>query len=436
MSTLRPYQAAAVDAIRRAWLAGARRPLLVSPTGSGKTRMMCAVVEGAMRKGRRVLWLAHRTELVSQAAAQLTALGVEHGVVQGQRNTNPTAPMQVCSVATLSRRGEAPDRISVVLLDEAHHATAGTWRAVVGCYPDLELVLGATATPQRGDGTPLGDVFDHLHPATTVRELQRAGFLVPVNVVAPAALQDHLAMPVLDAYRRLVPGSRALVFCGSVDEAEAHAGVFRAQGIPAASVDGTTHTRDRARMLADFKSGKLQALFNVFCLTEGTDLPPTDAVIIARGCSVWAAWIQMIGRGLRPAPGKSKCTVVDLRGFVHVHGLPDDDRVLRLQGSASSAVDQLPALASCKGCGACFRYGPPACPRCGWAAPPRPRQRVKPSEMSRVSEVKLASFGEKRAAFEALCEQARARGYKPAWVGMKFKSRFGHWPPWPVARAS
>lgn len=422
--TLRPYQARAIDAVRKAYLEGARRILLVAPTGAGKTRMMAEIALGAVRKGGRVLWVTHRVELVEQASAALEALGIACGVILAGRDPTPDAVVQVCSVQTLTARGEAPDDVSVICLDEAHHATAGTWRAIVEAYPGIRMVIGATATPERGD-RPLGDVFDRLVVACTVRDLQELGALVPCDIIRPPSALDGLAEKPVEAYRRFVNGQRAIVFASNVAHAEALAQQFAAVGIPAACVHGNTPTRQRKEILEGLASGRIRVVTNPQVLTEGFDCPALEAVIMARGCSAWCTWIQCIGRGLRPFPGKTKCTVLDLRGAVYQHGFPEDEREFSLTGTASKAVADLPALVSCSSCGATFRCGPSRCPRCGRAAPPPPMPKLTRAPLGRHV---VAPPKEREAYFDELRKTARERGYRDGWIGAKFRARYGVWP--------
>lgn len=432
---MRPYQARAVQAVKRAWIEGARAILLVSPTGSGKTSCGVGIVEGAVAKGRRVLWLAHRRELIAQASERLDRVGcTHHGVVlAGHQRNNPLFPIQVASVQTLTARGNAPPA-DILVIDEAHHATAATYRDIARAYPGA-TIIGLTATPERADRSPLGDVFDSMVVAIQVRELVGEGHLVPVHTIAPAKFLDALAEDPVAAYLRLVPGKRALVFAASIAHARDLTGRFRMAGIPSECVEGTTKTTEREGALERLARGETLVLVNVFCLTEGTDVPAIESVIIARGCSAWSAWVQMGGRGLRPSPstGKTTCTLIDLRGHVHVHGMLDDPREFSLEGKASQAATGLVPLRMCRGCGATFRTAP-VCPRCGAAQPPPDPPKVKRAAIAPVTQAVVASHAVKRAFFDQLVNEARERGYKPKYVGVRFQQRFGHWPFWSMPK--
>lgn len=437
---LRGYQTAAVAGVRERWRAGARRILLVMPTGSGKTLTAVSVVGAAMQKGRVVLWLTHRDELVRQASASLSDLGIDHGIVQAGKPRRTDLPMQVASVQTLARRGERPEGVNVIVIDEAHHVTARTWRSILDAYPGLELVLGLTATPQRGDGTPLGDVFQAMVVATSVAALQAAGSLVPCRVFAPADETDKLSEDPVVAYQRLATGRRAIVFAANVPEAHRLTEAFSARGISAACVEGGTDPDERRLALERLATGQLRVVVNVFCLTEGADIPAVECVIIARGCSTDAAWMQSIGRGLRPSPatGKRDCIVIDLRGCVHAHGLPEDARVFSLAGKASklatSEAEPLPACVCCRACLTWHRGGARPCPACGAMLPKPPPPRVSKREIALVTSTKRAENAAAKGApmWLAWCEhvqKCRARGMEPGKiVGAWFRITGRHAP--------
>ena len=436
---LRPYQERSVAAVKGAFRAGARRIVLVAPTGAGKTVMGVAVVSGALAKGRRVLWLAHRRELVGQASARLDLVGATaHGVLlAGHPRANPTAPIQVASVQTLTVRGSsALPPADIIILDEAHHAVAATWRELAAAYPNAEMVLGLTATPERGDRTPLGDVFQALVAEIRMRELLDGGFLVPCDVIAPAAPQDELAEDPLDALAKHAPGRPAILFGSSVAHAQELAAAARRRGLRAECVDGATATDKREAALAAFAAGRLDLITNVFVLTEGFDAPRAEVCILARGCSATGTYLQMVGRVLRPSPatGKRRAMLIDLRGLVHVHGMPDDERTYSLTGRAirsSGTAEDVAPLRQCQACGATFRWAP-ECPRCGARQPPRPAPRVKRAPLAAVTAAQIVPMAAKRAHFDALAKTCRERRYSPKWVGVQFKQRFGHWPPWPM----
>lgn len=443
---LRGYQRRAIEELRARFVDGYTRLLLVLPTGGGKTKTACALLDTAQRvRGRKCLWLVHRRELVDQASAALSEVGVRHGVILAGRRTRSDLPMQVASVQTLTARGEAPDGMDVVVVDEAHHATNATYRAILGCYPNVELVLGLTATPERGDGTALGDAgFDGLVVGASVLDLVdlwratggREG-LVPCRVRAPKASQDARAADPAELTARLVlAGKRPVVFARDVADAERIcAGANdRLRGTMVENavvcVDGKIPKDIRRERLARLADGCARAVVNVLVLTEGWDLPVMDTVVLASNVSVWAAWLQKIGRGMRPAPGKSSCEVYDLHGAVHSLGLPDDPHEFSLVGRpVRDPAEAPPSIRSCPACLSVSRSLEAGCPFCGALLPPRPAPKLRGAALVDVNRARPA--GKKYEKWLELCAEARAKGWKDKAALMRFKGIFGHAPPWP-----
>lgn len=447
------HQLRTLASTRRAYLEGARRICVVVPTGGGKTWIGSAVVDGGISKGRRVLWLAHREELVDQAAASLSRLGVPHGLIKAGRAANPTAPIQVASVQTLTARPESLPPADLIVADETHHAVATTWRALLGRYPSPELVLGLTATPERGDRKPLGEssggIYQKLVAVTSVAELQRtrrpdgATILVPCRVVGPKEHQRELWKTPIDGLLDHAMGPngrlrRTVLFAGSVEEAKTIAEDATRRGIRAASVDGALDQTTRRERLAAFASGDLELITNVMVLTEGFDVPATEVCAMARGSSTASTFLQMVGRALRSSPetGKREALLIDYRGLSYVHGLVHWDRTYSLNGKAIALGAERPSLRQCPTCGAVAEAAV-VCERCGarLGALPRPRG-VRRTETTEIGDHNVVPDAERRRVFEALAATARAKGYKPGWVGMQFKARFGFWPPYAIGRAS
>ncbi len=426
MITPRPYQVDLVARARAAFL-GNRSVLAVLPTGGGKTVVGAMVVEGALAKGRRVLWLAHRRELVDQAAARLPGAV---GVLMAGRPAR-SAPTQVASIDTIADRTELPPA-DLVVYDEAHHVVAATSRDLLARYPNAWL-LGLTATPSRSDGTALGDVFEALVSGPTVRDLIGEGHLVEADVIGPASEDDTLAADPVDAWRRYAGGRPGFMFAKTIAASKGYVSALALAGVPAAHVDGSTAKRTRDAAIAAFRAGTIDVLSSVGVFTEGVDLPRAAVCMLARGCEHEGTYLQMVGRVLRPAPGKSRALIVDLVGAVHRHGLPDDEREWSLTGAPIRDKEKATPLTQCPKCGAVWRAGKTrTCARCSWVMPE--------PEAPPVSERPLEDLREKLALRPHASESERAnklaelrsiaaeRGYKPAWVGMKYKAIYGHWP--------
>lgn len=329
----------------------------------------------AQREPGRVVWLAHRTELIDQAVETLGRFGIRSGVFAAQRMEQLDERVIVASWQTMLARGETLPA-DLLITDECHHAKSTEWQTVIDRYAHARR-LGLTATPQRGDGRALGDVFEKLVVAAQYSELIRAGHLVPCYIYRPDQdISPAIARHPLVAYQAHAAGKQAIVFARSVEIAKEYAREFNEAGIIADALDA--NTANRADIIGRFKSGATRVLVNVFVLTEGFDHPACEVCIIARGCSYTGTFLQMVGRVLRPAPGKTAAILIDLAGVSHSHGVPTEDRTYSLDGK--QAISSTGSLTVCPQCGLTYAAsGARQCPGCGYSAatadtpPPRPR---------------------------------------------------------------
>jgi len=393
---LRPYQEAAVAGLRRAYATGHRAPLLVMPTGAGKTQVFTFITAAMAQRGRSVTILVHRRELIAQASRKLDQAGVPHGIIAaGTPATN--APIQVASVQTLIRRLEDTPAPDLIIIDEAHHAAAGSWGKILDHWPDA-LRLGVTATPSRLDGRGLRDNFDVIVHGPTVSDLTAAGYLAPCKLYAPPQVADLSAIPTragdfasdaaaaamdkpsitgdaIDHYRRICPGAPAIAFCCTTDHAEHVAAQFRNAGFSSAAILGTTPIAQRDQQLNDLASGAIQILTSVDVISEGTDVPAVTAAILLRPTASLGLYLQQVGRILRPAPGKTHAIVLDHVGNIHRHGWPDDVRTWSLDSKPRRQRDNAPAptVRTCPVCFAAFKPAP-VCPCCGAPSELTPRE--------------------------------------------------------------
>lgn len=426
---LRPYQQRAIAEVRAAFRE-VRRVCLVAPTGFGKTATAAQLIAWSVARGRRVLFLVHRREIVMDTHRRLVAEGVACGLVMAGEQVTAAA-VQVASVQTVAARSERPPA-DLVVWDEAHHVAAESYRTIAAAYPGA-WHLGLTATPERSDGVGLADAFDRLVVGATVRELTDHGYLAPCEVIAPASrLQGALAMEPADAWREHADGRPTVAFAATIAESRTLAGAI---GERAAHLDGSTGVRERERILGGFARGDIDVLCNVFVLTEGWDCARAEVCLLARGASSASTYLQMIGRVLRVGREGKRATLIDLVGAVHEHGLPDEDRAWSLEGGAAKRGEAAPWLAQCAACGL-VSYGRKCpvvdgrrtCPRCGVAFVGRDPAEVRAEKMARAERAAIASPEAKREAFARYAKIAAERGFKPGWAGHQFKARFGHWP--------
>lgn len=396
MIQLRPYQADAIARIRDAFAKRHRSVLFVLPTGGGKTVVFSSITTSAAAKGNRVCILVHRQELLRQASASLTSLGVRHGLIAANRSMDLTMPVQVASVQTLARRLHKlpPELFQLLVVDEAHHSNAGTWAQVLKHFHRAR-VLGVTATPCRCDGRGLGEWYSAMVLGPTPQELTDGGFLAPARVLAPPGmslqglrkrmgdydmrqagemLQAGQAMgDALSHYRQHLEGQTAIAFCCSVAHAEAVARLFVDHGIAAASIDGSMDALQRERLLADLGAGRLKVLTSCSLIGEGVDVPSVGGCILLRPTQSVSLHLQMIGRCLRPQPGKV-AVVLDHVGNCLRLGHHLDEREWTLEGLKKRQREAAPSVRVCPSCFCAMPSGKPQCIECGHVFAPERRE--------------------------------------------------------------
>ena len=365
---LRPYQHDALSAVEDGLTRGVKRPLIVLPTGTGKTQVFASLIA---KRGGSALVLAHRDELLRQAAGKIAqadptlALGV--GFVQAERD-DTGAPVVVASVQTLARRSRLnrlPHRFDTVVVDEAHHAGARSYRRILEHLEPSPLILGVTATPQRADGR-LGDVWQQIVFQRGIAEMIGAGYLADVRGVRvglehidlaavaqaggdfdPDALGDALEAAdgpahVLAAYRQHAEGRKTVVFVPTVALAHRMAGVFTEAGVAAEALDGATPGDQRRGILDRLRTGDTRVAVNVAVLSEGWDEPSIECVVVATPTRSPVKYTQIAGRGLRTFPGKRDCLIIDVVGVTDRLDLQTMPRLfgLRAQPDAQTTVTE------------------------------------------------------------------------------------------------
>lgn len=425
MLTPWPHQIRTDAQVREAYRQGRRSILIVAPTGSGKTFMGSRFASGGLSKGSRVLWLAHREELIDQAADALREVGAEPGIIAPWARRD-SSPLQVASIQTLLARGEFPEA-DILVLDEAHHHVSPEWTQIPTHYRERKtLILGLTATPQRGDGVALGNVFDAMVVSCQPQELIASGHLVKCRVLRPPKRSKALAEHPVQALLEIAADrKRVIIFGSSVRHASSLAHEANAMGITAASVDGKMSRDKRRQVIAAFRRGDLRVLTNMHVLTEGFDCRETDCVILARGFSSEGAFMQACGRGMRRADGKTDLLVLDLRGCSIELGLPDDDRRFSLEGRAIQSDEHLEPITQCQECGYVFRaceFKDARCPECGYVRPGKENPDVR---RQRLQEAAAGDSVEDRTDYLARrVVQALTSNWKLGAAKVKFMLRY------------
>lgn len=325
-----------------------------------------------------------------------------------------------------------------ILSHNCHHYVSAEWGAIARQLRRA-LVVGLTATPERSDGAPLGDLFQILIPVAQPRELIASGHLVPTDVWSPPPMASGLMADPVEAFfdhpdtHANGRPKRTIVFGANVPHAQELAERFAARGLRTACVDGEMKWDDRIEAIERFSAGELDLLTNVYCLTEGLDVPAIEVIVLARGCGSQGTFIQMVGRGKRPSAGKTRSLLLDCKRAVYQHGLPDEDREYSLTGRAIHEV-RLEPLRSCVRCGATFAAAGRLCPRCGAPVPRPATPEERKAKLEHVRQV--ATVSEKRSYLEWLQREAKRLGHSAGWCAHKFKGKYGHFPPVQMWRAA
>lgn len=459
MISLRPYQETCIAGLRGAFRQCFHSPLLVSPTGSGKTVMFSYLTARLLEARQRVSILVHRDELVDQVSRTLGAFDVPHGQITAGSLYDRRLRAQVASVFTLARRLDRVEVPDYVICDEAHHCIgASTWGKVVAYWrdrnPKLRLI-GVTATPERLSGEGLGETFDTMVLGPTTRELIEIGALAEYRMFAPKQAVDLTGVgkqagefqkrasadvmgkaaivgDTLREYRRLLDGAPTVSFEVSVENAQMMAERFRAEGYRAVCLDGKMDRGMRRDIVRDFGRGAINVITSCELISEGFDVPGIVGAILRRPTWSLALYLQQVGRALRPAPGKAAAIILDQVGNSLRHGMPDDPREWSLLGREKKGKKDVDNVAA-RQCEKCFAYSPAAaakCRDCGHLFPRKPREIDElEGELSEI-EVERARREAARAqaaakTLEDLIELGRQRGFRnPAgWARHVWQAR-------------
>lgn len=440
---LRPYQAQMQADARAAIRDGMRRLILCVATGGGKTVIASSIIAAAAAKGSRLLFLAHRKELIDQASAKLDLFGIDHGIIMAKHwRRRASALVQVASIQTLIRRDLPP--ADIIIIDEAHRSLAKSYQDLVNAYPGA-VVLGLTATPVRADGRGLGDVYQTIVQGPAIHDLIHEGFLVNPRHFAPArpdltgvhskrgdydetelaAAVNHpdLVGDIVGHWQQLAAGRLTVAFAVNIEHSRHIVRAFQAAGIAADHLDGTMPGPERDAILNRLASGETRVLSNVGILTEGWDLPACSCVILARPTQSEGLYIQMAGRALRTAPGKDDCIILDHAGCAHAHGLVTEPREWALDPSKKRGKKgKQIRVSTCDRCYAAYASQSRQCPACGHVPATMVRDLVHDTAATLVEvDAEMVKRERKREIGQAkslddLRRIAQQRGYKPGWA--------------------
>ena len=384
--------------------AGKKAPLIVAPTGSGKSIQLLHYADYHLKTGgKRVVILAPRREIVSQFHTTGTNMGLPMG--------------SDILVATNQWALNGLPEHTLLLLDEARHICSNEWSSTLSKAPRI----GCDATPERQDGVGLGNAFDCIVVSATVKELTAQGILVPVDVIAPRKplRSNQIASRPVDAYNEHAQGKKAIVFAQQIDAANQYVEEF---GAIARVVVGTTANREQ--ILEDFQEGRIKVLVSVMVLTEGFDCPSADVAIIARRCGSRSMYLQIAGRVMRSAVGKDRGLLLDLVGASCIHGLPDQEIAYSLTGRGLGS-----AISTDRYCSVCGAPEPKAqCDFCGYKPDPLAMPSVKKVKLERKIYIPIATDEEKIAKLSELIKLGWQRKYNPKAAFVKFSVLYGAYP--------
>lgn len=433
----RGYQERAIAGLRRLFKEF-RSVLAVAPTSSGKTVIAARFLLRYPKQ--RVLWVAHRVELLRQARAELIEAGVasrDIGILTSVERANPKARVLLTSVG-MWRSNDLPKGIKWIVIDEAHRAAAASYRAIVDEAPKANI-LGLTATPTRMDRSPLGDLFEELLVASTPTFLMQAGFLPEprcygvekgrAQLIAkslrssggdytPAsAVKSMRTMygDIIAEVKRLSEGRQTIIFAVNRAHGKKLLGRFLASGFTAEYLDGDTEDADRVAIIARLSSGETQIVVNVEVLCEGFDCPPVKCVVLARPTRSLTRLLQQCGRAGRKYKGQTPI-IIDSAGNFTRFPLPDFDYEWSLTEDGI-APKQGGGARSKTCCNArCRRLIAAACPACPFCKKPQPiEERELDEQRVRLVELKRTEAERERRA-KVITQIAKTRGKGPRWI--------------------
>lgn len=444
MFKLFPYQRDLVDKARQSLAKGNRSVLLVSPAGSGKSVMIAEITRLAIEKGGHVMFMVHRKELVNQIAETFTKDGID---------LNHTTVMTVGKIK--NRLGKLPTP-TLIITDETHHSLAKTYRDIYNWYSDVPR-LGFTATPWRLSGKGLGDVYDDMVEGPDVQWLIDHNYLAKfaeygydggdksllkkssTGEFTGKSMDDYaktiIRGDVIKTWREKADGRKTIVYCHAVWFSQKVAQAFNNAGIKAAHVDSKTPARERARIMADFKAGKITVLCNCDLISEGFNVPDCSCVVLLRPTESLVLYIQQAMRSMRFVPGKH-AVIIDQVGNFKKFGTPATPHVWTLKDrnkkKGNGGGQAGPPVRTCTKCYGVIPAQARICPLCGAEVEVVKTEididkQAELSDVTKFQPFKANYIITKRPSElktqEELEEYARVKGYRHGWVWYQMKTR-------------
>ena len=432
---LRDYQVDLIARIHRE-MRTHRWVCAVMPTGAGKTLTGTEVVRRSMKRGKRIYWMTHRRELIEQTSLSFVRAQIPHGLIAAGEPRSKHS-VQICSVQTVARRLDTTPSPDLIIFDECHHGRAGTWMKIIERWKK-SFCIGLTATPIRLDGKGLAGIFGGLVKGPSIQQLIEWGYLSQYSYygrdldmrgvkktageynrsqMAERARAAHIVGDLMEEYNKR-GGGQMLVFAPTVEYSKAFAGEVE----DAAHVDGTTPKDERHMILTKFREKKIKILSNVELFTEGLDVPGVDIIGMLRPTQSLGLFLQMAGRGMRRAEGKTRCIILDHAGNYSRHGLICDERDWKLLPDKTKRQNEVSHV-TCEGCFGAFRGR--TCPYCGHVRTRKTPREIK-EEKGRLIEIKKQERKKALAQINSLADAVaygKRMNYKEGWARYYWLSR-------------
>lgn len=464
---LRPYQEDVLGELKSVVSEGKRRIIIQAPCGAGKTIIASDMIRHAVSSGRRVLFLAHRRELIWQTSDKLKKFEVEHGVlVPGE----PYDYGQLCVIAsiqtlharTVRRKSMEAPEADLVIVDEFHHAfSSKSWQKILDFYP-TKYIVGLTATPINVQGKGMGHMADAMVKCPSIKQLTDEGYLVPAKYFCPSLpdleklkvvagdyvqdqLQERMDQPkligdIVENWARIAPDRKTIVFASGVKHSINIMNEFNKIGVKAEHIDGGTDSFERDEIIKRFEKGETQVLCNCAVFSEGFDCPSASALVFARPTKSLLLYLQVAGRILRTSEGKKDAIIIDHAGIVYEHGMVDQDWNWELdygQGKTASSISRTkrtkePKPITCEKC-KCVYEKRLSCPLCG--TKPTVKGKVVDTWEAYLKELNASEIPEKNPQgqqifYRQLLGYAHETGKRPGWAFYKYQDKFHAKPAW------
>ena len=463
MFELRDYQKRAIEEVTARIQEGHRRIVVNIAMGGGKTIICNEILKRTTEKGNHALFISHSAEINAGTSRKLDEIGVDHAFIQaGHKRVNPDALLQICMIQTLSRRATPPAKL--IFIDECHLSMSPQYLAVIDKYPDA-IIIGLTATTFRLSGEPLSDIYSAIVKVITIKELIASGSLTkPRTFIAntpdlsgvkmnkegdydeeeSAELlnQSSVVSNIVENWQTHAAGRITIAFGINVRHSMAIAERFNDAGIKARHVDGSLSQRQRDETMQAWRDGEFTVLCNCMLYIAGMDFPEISCVLLCRPTASEVIFLQSAGRGLRIAPNKDDCLIMDCCSATKIHGFVQDERNFTLAGKTPRDKSKESEVISVHTCEECFmsyskREHPTECPSCGNETPVEVMAAVEVElvevtddyiadleherelKNKRISAWKLAKTG----TLQELRKIAAECGFKQGWAWIQYNNQ-------------